>query len=1413
MADCPDETAAAPVASEHLQHPQANETMPKRRRKPPALYEPSPDSPAAQPTHGSNKTAANTVTTAAGASRKAAEATGGRGQQRARVGAKSASSSSSSSSSSAADQASTAPAALSQAAQSVFFTEPNAQAAAFEQARAAVASAGINGNLAPKAASHASSAAVFIQAARQSTVSLLSEMRSAFLARQAAKLAEVAEPVPSDSLEDVMKEGDSIDTVRKEQVFRDSLTENDLAIIEKRIALQKQQFEAFKRKDAQTRIKKLLSVYPYLTEEEARFALEECRDEDDAILKFADPTQSFLVEVRKKTALHYNPNTADELVVIPDAIAPPAPEQQEAYRFMITKRQQKATKTAKTATVEQKKRQAKYNKATRPLSLKEAMSQLNTTTDAAAGFKDWSEARIRAYKSIDVNPNAYYYRFNAPNEEPRNGAWTQDEKQLFFERLREIGADGQWGIFSMAIPGRVGYQCSNFYRKLIRVGELKDNNYLVDPVKGSVHYLFTLRADDGGLVQKVRQFQRKRQEDDDDDDDDEEDEAQNPVAAPMDTPSATGNDSGTDCDVKPDVSGKRPYTSRKREMIFKREKRPRLAEPSATVFVPPSEVKPREPKRRGRKTKLMLQMEREAAERYELEHGGEHPPGPSFPEFRLPPGPNTLLPPVPKPPPSQRIAISGLTKVKPTKGRAQKNDSSGDEEFGATGPSVVGKKPSHVAASSSSGNPSTTAATASKKNSKRNVPKEPSYEDDEDMQLHGDTLQWKPREGFYTTSRLRKMRGELNEADMIEAGISDFLPDLVDPITLDRVVMPAISPAGHVMSYSSWLQCIEETGLCPLTKSPMRKRDLVLLTPDNIEQYRDKIFFALASPSSPSSSSVRELTSPLDSILPSPDPTVGHPHHRHPSSNNSNSNNNNSTTNNSSSGILNTSGGSGSTGQSQSRATRHSTLSINRAFRCSASGSQESSSIGQQYYGSNAAAGVAPAMRLPSTSFASSGGLNNSNSSSFLTNGDFPYNSRVHRMGSSTPPQLQQQDISDLDFLQQYVSVPHPNQDAAGTEDRTTVALENCQKTVVAPMTFLLTFLAWRPFSRVQKPFSFLYFVFFLSLLFYNYVYDIVVCQQQPGLCPNLISKFIVPDCLHLASYLYGLYYFRLHSGFDENTALIETVFLQSTTGSIRTLFGDLSQSQLVKTLRWYLAAGIGWLAIRLTYNLVKYTVVQTSTFDTGVRSMTTIFMVVATFAADCVYVVIVTCYAIQCRLLLFYIDGLRNRINQRQHPLSTAMKELMQIQRFVKKLNNGLGKVVGLSVFMFTLLTISPFVLFLDKDTLASYTDVHKGVVLCELAVWLLMLGTTLVQAARLTAKCLSLKDVAIVVRHEGHLNATTAELDSFMLFTINLRMPAKIFAVTVTAGLLMRAIFVSGVIVLMLFQIGAIQLFIGAN
>jgi hypothetical protein len=89
----------------------------------------------------------------------------------------------------------------------------------------------------------------------------------------------------------------------------------------------------------------------------------------------------------------------------------------------------------------------------------------------------------------DKNPNAYYYRFNDPGEAQRNGPWTKQEVDLFYKRMEEVGVSGNWGVFAMAIPGRVGYQCSNFYRQLIETNKIKDPNYVVDE-KGKAHFLF-----------------------------------------------------------------------------------------------------------------------------------------------------------------------------------------------------------------------------------------------------------------------------------------------------------------------------------------------------------------------------------------------------------------------------------------------------------------------------------------------------------------------------------------------------------------------------------------------------------------------------------------------------------------------------------------------------------------------------------------------------------------------------------------------------------------------------------------------------------------------------------------------------------------------------------------------------------
>ncbi|KAL0486769.1 hypothetical protein AKO1_012106 [Acrasis kona] len=114
------------------------------------------------------------------------------------------------------------------------------------------------------------------------------------------------------------------------------------------------------------------------------------------------------------------------------------------------------------------------------LTLNDAMCDVDNMTG-------WSEARKSAFNKIKDNPNTYYYRFNEPGQEQRNGPWTDAEKNLFLDRLKEVrhnASSPQWGIFSKAIPGRVGYQCSNFYRLLISKGEIKDENgFLIKSLK------------------------------------------------------------------------------------------------------------------------------------------------------------------------------------------------------------------------------------------------------------------------------------------------------------------------------------------------------------------------------------------------------------------------------------------------------------------------------------------------------------------------------------------------------------------------------------------------------------------------------------------------------------------------------------------------------------------------------------------------------------------------------------------------------------------------------------------------------------------------------------------------------------------------------------------------------------------
>lgn len=88
-----------------------------------------------------------------------------------------------------------------------------------------------------------------------------------------------------------------------------------------------------------------------------------------------------------------------------------------------------------------------------------------------------------------------------------------------------------------------------------------------------------------------------------------------------------------------------------------------------------------------------------------------------------------------------------------------------------------------------------------------------------------------------------KRRLEDNGGEVAAFNIDDDnpLPDVIDPITLEPVIRPAISPFGHVMGAATWKAVLAESGLCPFTKKPLRWEQCRVLTVNNIEAYKDKI--------------------------------------------------------------------------------------------------------------------------------------------------------------------------------------------------------------------------------------------------------------------------------------------------------------------------------------------------------------------------------------------------------------------------------------------------------------------------------------------------------------------------------------------------------------------------------------------
>ena len=209
------------------------------------------------------------------------------------------------------------------------------------------------------------------------------------------------------------------------------------------------------------KISEVRDIFPFVTKEEAAWTLKQYNE--SAELAISSINYPLIQKSRRKLAISLSAH-----VVMSDAA-------REVHERRMKLRQDKKDHRKKLRTVGR-------------LLLDDALAQLKRGGQAEDAFEGWSEARISAYNQIETNPNAYYYRFNAPGQKQRMGAFSASEEKQFFERLKECGTKGgKWGLFSIPFVGRVGYQCANFYRKLVKEGRVTEHDYFFDAEGEIVH--------------------------------------------------------------------------------------------------------------------------------------------------------------------------------------------------------------------------------------------------------------------------------------------------------------------------------------------------------------------------------------------------------------------------------------------------------------------------------------------------------------------------------------------------------------------------------------------------------------------------------------------------------------------------------------------------------------------------------------------------------------------------------------------------------------------------------------------------------------------------------------------------------------------------------------------------------------
>ncbi|KAI6652582.1 hypothetical protein LOD99_4367 [Oopsacas minuta] len=366
-------------------------------------------------------------------------------------------------------------------------------------------------------------------------------------------------------------------------------------------------------------------------------------------------------------------------------------------------------------------------------------------------------------------------------------------------------------------------------------------------------------------------------------------------------------------------------------------------------------------------------------------------------------------------------------------------------------------------------------------------------------------------------------------------------------------------------------------------------------------------------------------------------------------------------------------------------------------------------------------------------------------------------------------------------------------------------------KSILKPINIFLVMIGWRPISvapykknkyMLAKVWNYVWPVVVFCLLASTVLLQILSCDKRvdfenqsndrdklQNCLKNLVSYYIFPAGLILVSYTYMLYLIRReHSEHFAN--IMERVFLLYTQKR-----GRLSQSTLKRTVAIFFLMSICWLIfsslllilrsiLNITYKTTDLKSILNN--ETGTQPLQILTIVVEPIPIalyDLFYVSQLLSYSLQAQLLIYYFNGLYNRIKFNEVKLQDAIQEIGHASEALGQLNGKIAFSVSLVIINVTMglaNTIHQLLNSVHAEPIRAMLVIYG---LLSSLRWIMILYVPLIQAMLITIGTKRVMHVGLILktRPYGYAETSQEELNYFQLYTSHLQLRGKLFAIPI--------------------------------